>query len=102
MTIGVMSKMVVTLSRKADTTAVIRQRMVRSGQTRPFDTLKATKPSQLKTPVSDRIETMIIMLNSRVLKLPHNEPWCRVVLEVGPLTCYKLIGQPDPLTFELS
>jgi hypothetical protein len=44
MTMGVINKMVVTLSRKAETTAVMRQRMVSKGHTRPFDTwVKITK-----------------------------------------------------------
>ena len=67
MTMGVMSRMVVTLSRTADTMAVIKQRIVRSGQTLPLDILKAHRPIQLKTPVSDSIETIIIILKSRVL-----------------------------------
>jgi hypothetical protein len=67
MTMGVMRRMVVTLSRTADTMAVIKQRIVRRGQTLPLDILKAHRPIQLKTPVSESIETIIIILKSRVL-----------------------------------
>ena len=67
--IGVIKRIVVTLSRKADTIAVMRHKMVNKGHTRPLDILKATNPSQLKTPVSDKMDTMIIILNSKVLKI---------------------------------
>ena len=65
-TTGVINKIVVTLSKKAETTAVMEHSAPIKGQIFPLVILKAQKPMKLNAPVSDKMLTIIIMLKSNV------------------------------------
>ena len=61
---GVINNMVVTLSKKAETTAVIVHKAPIKGHVFPLVILKAQKPMKLNAPVSDKMLTIIIILKS--------------------------------------
>ena len=63
---GAINSTVVTLSKKAETTAVIVHKAPIKGHVFPLVILKAQKPMKLNAPVSDKMLTIIIMLKSNV------------------------------------
>ena len=69
---GAINNTVVTLSKKAETTAVIVHKAPIKGHVFPLVILKAQKPMKLNAPVSDKMLTIIIILKSNTKKSNTN------------------------------